>query len=187
MITDDALEGWPREHLDDGERVIWQGRPLPGIRNRRWRALTTLFGLGLLVWGNFVLGGLVHHLSREGMSVNAPLYLLFGVAAIGGGVHYVFFQWRAAARAHLTTRYALTNRCACIMVGTGSGSVQRYRLRPETVIELDRHEGHSDLWFHVRYEDAAAAVVATRRVGFEGISDGGTAVMLARSIQTGTP
>jgi hypothetical protein len=172
-------------HLEDGEQMVWQGQPLPGIRNLRWRALTTLFGLGLLVWGTFVLGDLVHHLTRDGMSINAPIYLLFGVAGMAGGLHYTFFQWSAAAKAHRSTRYVLTNRCAYTLVGTGIRSVKRYRIHPDTVIELDRHNGYSDLWFHVRYKHPTGSTETTERVGFEGISDGRTALMLLRGPQTG--
>lgn len=181
---EDLIEGL-KPCLQDGERVLWHGAPLPGIRNLRFRALTTLLGFGLLAWGIAILGSLVDHARLEGLSLNAPFFLLFGVGAIGGGLHYGFLQWRDAARAHLTTRYVLTNRRACIVKGARFGSMGSHLIRPETAIELDRHEGYSDLWFHVRYKRGTASVWTTTRVGFEGIADGEQAFMHLRSIQTG--
>lgn len=181
---EDLIEGL-KPYLQDGEQVLWHGAPLPGIRNLRIRALKTLLGFGLLVWGIGILGSLVDHTSLEGLFLNAPFFLLFGVAMIGGGLYYGLLQWRDAARAHLTTRYVLTNRRACIVEGARFGSMVSHLIRPETAIELDLYERHSDVWFHVRYKHASKATVTTKRVGFEGVSDGELTFMHLRSIQTG--
>ena len=173
-------------HLAEDERVLWQGAPLPGVRNLRVRTVTTLLGTGLVVWGLAILVSVVDHTLRAGLSFNAPIFLLFGITMIAGGLHYGFLQWRHALRAHMTTRYVLTNRCTYVIGGTKSGLVKRYAIRPDTAIELDRYEGHSDLWFHVGYKQASKATETTSRVGFEGISDGEKVFMLLRSIQTGT-
>lgn len=185
MTHDVDVVGRLKGHLDEDERVLWQGALLPGIRNLRVRAVMTLLGTGLLVWGLAILGSVADHALREGLSLNAPIFLLFGITMIAGGLHYGLLRWRAAAQAHLTTRYVLTNRCAFVFVGTGFGSVKSYVIRPDTAIELDPHEGHSDVWFHVRYKHASKATETTSRVGFEGISDGEKVFMLLRSIQTG--
>ncbi|NJS40186.1 MAG: hypothetical protein HC783_15570 [Rhodobacteraceae bacterium] len=185
MTCNVDLTGLLKGHLDEDERVLWQGAPLPGIRFLRVRAVMTLLGAGLLVWGLAILGSVADYTLREGPSLNAPIFLLFGITMVAGGLHYGLLQWRAAARAHLTTRYVLTNRCAYVIVGTRFDSVKSYLIRPDTAIELDPHEGHSDVWFHVRYKHAAKATETTSRVGFEGISDGERVFMLLRSIQTG--
>jgi hypothetical protein len=181
---EDLIEGL-KPYLQDGEQVLWQGTPLPGIRNLRIRVLKTLLGFALLAWGIGTLGSLVNHARLEGLFLNAPIFFLFGVALIAGGLHYGYFQWRLAARAHQTTRYVLTNRRACIVTGARFGSIDSHIIRPETAIELDRHEGWSDVWFHVRDKDGPASAWTTIRVGFEGIPDGELAFMQLRSIQTG--
>jgi hypothetical protein len=173
-------------YLDEGERVLWHGAPRPGIRNLRFRMLTTLLGIALLAWGIAASGSEIARLTREGPDFNTAIVLVIGLALIAGGLHYGIHQWHVAALAHLTTRYALTNRCAYIVVGTGFGSMESYIIQPDTATELDRYEGYSDLWLHVRYKHASEATVTTARVGFEGISDGEKVFMLLRSIQMGT-
>jgi hypothetical protein len=185
LTKDEDLIDGLKPYLQDGEQLLWHGAPLPGIRNRRVRALKTLLGVGLLVWGIAILGALVDHVRLEGLFMNAPFFLLFGVVMISGGLHFGFLQWRDAARAHLTTRYVLTNRRACIVTEARFRSMDSHIIRPETAIELDRHEGCSDLWFHVRDKHGTALVWTTIRVGFEGIPDGDLAFMHLRSIQTG--
>jgi hypothetical protein len=183
-VSIDDLARWERL-LDEGEHILWQGAPLPGIRNVRSRVVKTLLGLGLLGGGLAMLVATLDHLYSEGMKINVALFLVVGAILVAAGLEYAFHQWRAAARAHISTRYVLTNHCAYIAVGTGFGSVSSYRVLPDTAVELDLYDDYGDLWFHVGPKYAVTNAQTTARIGFEGIADGKAVFMLTRKIQSG--
>ncbi len=170
--------------LQPGERILWEGSPLPGIRNIPFRVLASLFGLGLLAWGLAILMKFLPEAVREGNVGQAGFAFVMGSMLTLAGVSGALLQWRAAARAHTTTLYVLTNRCAYIVEKTRIGTVKSYPILPETAVELKRHKGYDDVWFHVRREPGSEGSVTTTQIGFEGISEGQRVFALIRNIQT---
>jgi hypothetical protein len=172
-------------YLQPGERILWQGAPLPGIRNRARLVFLSLFGVPFLLAG---LGGTavalrqVFWLGDVGIGLfTLALGLIFSVF----GFALVFSQWTEAARAHRTTRYALSNRAAYITRQSRKRSLECYPILPKTALELHHSDGYDDLWFHARTEDDTEGTLSTTRIGFEGIRDGTEVYQLMRGIQTG--
>ena len=64
--------------LPPGERILWEGPPLPGIRNIPFRVLASLFGLGLLVWGLAILVKFLPEAVRDGSGGQAGFAFVVG-------------------------------------------------------------------------------------------------------------
>jgi hypothetical protein len=180
----DPHDGWDA-YLQPGESLIWEGTPLPGIRNRARLTFLSLFGVPFFLVG--LVGGAVglRHafwLGEVGLGLFtlaiALIFLLVGYTLV---VH----QWVEAARAHRTTRYALSTRAAYIARQGRKRSLESYPILPDTALELVHGDGYDDLWFHSRRERDSDGDMTTTRVGFEGIADGAAVYRLMRSIQTG--
>jgi hypothetical protein len=172
-------------YLQPGERLLWQGAPLPGIRNRGRLVFLSLFGVPFLLAGLGGVGVGLRHLLWLG-EVALGLFVL-AVAAVVGLVGYalVVHQWVEAARAHLTTRYALSTRAAYVARKARKRSLESYPILPRTALELDRCDGYDNVWFHSRSEDDSEGGITTSRIGFEGIRDGAEVFRLMRGIQMG--
>jgi hypothetical protein len=177
-------DSW-ESYLQPGERLLWEGTPLPGIRNQPRLVFLSLFGLPFLLGGLFgVAVGLRHvfWLGEVGIgSVALALSLVFVLI----GYVLVAHQWVEAARAHRTTRYALSTRAAYIARQGARRSLECYPILAGTALELDHCRGYDNLWFHVRVEEDSEGGTTTTRIGFEGIRDGTEPYRLMRGIQTG--
>jgi hypothetical protein len=172
-------------YLQPGERILWEGAPLPGIRNRARLVFLSLFGLPFLVLGLFGTAvGLRHAiwLGEVGLGIFIlTISLIFAVV----GYTLVAHQWVEAATAHRTTRYALSTRCAYIARKARKRSLESYPILPETALALEHADGYDNLWFHSRRERDSDGDMTTTRIGFEGIRDGAEVHRLMRAIQTG--
>jgi hypothetical protein len=179
-----APDSW-ETYLQPGERILWEGAPLPGIRNRGRLVFMSLFGVPFLVFGVAGTGvGLRHAfwLGQWGLGlVTTSLALIF----LFFGYTFAIHQWVDAARAHRTTRYGLTSRGAYIARQTRKRSLDAFPILPETALELEQCDGYDNLWFHTRREKDSDGDLSTTRYGFEGINDGTDVYQLMRSIQTG--
>lgn len=177
-------DGWDR-YLQPGERILWEGAPLPGIRNRTRLVFLSLFGVPFLLAG---LGGsavaLQHIFWLREVGIGGftlAIGLIFAVI----GYALVFGQWAEAAKAHRATRYALSSRCAFIARQSRKRSMESYPILPKTALELDHCDGYDNVWFHARSEVDSEGSLTTTRIGFEGIRDGTEVYRLMRGIQTG--
>jgi hypothetical protein len=174
-------------YLQPGERILWEGAPLPGIRNRGRLVFLSLFGLPFLLGGIFGTVVALRHIFWLG-EVGIGLFALAISAAVAIlGYALVVHQWTEAATAHRTTRYVITTRCAYIARQAAKRSLQCYPILPATAIEVEHCRGYDNVWFHVRREDDNDGSLTTTRIGFEGIGDGTEAYRHLRSIQTGSP
>ena len=106
-------------HLNAGEDILWQGRPVPGVSLRpgAWARL------GMAVF----------------FLVNAQLWQAAnGMVAVALGAGALWLIWETLGRALMTARrrYALTNRRALILVPRAFGGqhLKSYPLGPETVV-----------------------------------------------------
>jgi hypothetical protein len=177
-------DSW-ESYLQPGERILWEGAPEPGVRNRARLVFLSLFGVPFLVFG---IGGTTVAL-RE-IFWNGNLWIGLVTLALGlifslVGYTLVAHQWVEAARAHRTTRYALSTRAAYVARQSRKRSLECYPILPKTALELEHAGGYDNLWFHARSEDDSEGGITTSRVGFEGIRDGTEVYRLMRGIQTG--
>ena len=177
-------DGWDA-YLQPGERILWEGAPLPGIRNRLRLVFLSLFGVPFLIFGLGGTGVGLRHLLWIGDIWIGLTTLALGLIFLLVGYTLVAHQWVDAARAHRTTRYALSTRCAFVSRTAAKRSLECYPILPKTALELDHCDGYDNVWFHARSETDSDGGIATSRIGFEGIRDGAEVFRLLRGIQTG--
>jgi hypothetical protein len=106
-----------RLHLSPGERLLWMGRPIGGLRLRSSDLFLVPFSL---VWGGFAL-----FWEDAVLRSNAPLlFRLWGIPFVLVGLYLIVgrFFWDAWRRSR--TLYALTDQRAIIL---GGGVTQRLR------------------------------------------------------------
>jgi hypothetical protein len=179
-----ALDSWAT-YLQPGERILWAGAPLPGIRNR-WRlAFLSLFGVPFLLIGLAGAGVGLRHALWLGQWVLGLFTLALALIFLLVGYTLAVHQWVEAARAHRTIRFAVSTRCAYVARQGGKRALESYPILPETALELEHADGYDNLWFHSRRERDTDGDLATTRIGFEGIRDGTEVYQLMRGIQTG--
>ena len=174
-----------QDHFQPGETLLWQGAPLPGVRNKARLTFLTIFGIPFLLGG---IAGAIAGLQTifwKGQ-IGLGLFIL-AIALILGGLGFilVFWQWVDAARAHRTTRYALSNTCAYIARLGPKQSCNTYPILASSETALEHRNGYDNLWFHLRHERDSDGAPTTTKIGFEGIADGLTPYKLIRSIQAG--
>jgi hypothetical protein len=173
------------DHFQPGETLLWEGAPLPGVRNRARLVVLSLFGLPFLLIGMFGAATGLRHVYWLGETGLGLFTLVISLIFVLLGYTLVFHQWLDAARAHLSTRYALSNRCAYVIRQGRKQSLLSYPIVSGTALELDRCDGYDNVWFHVTKERDSDGDLTTSRVGFEGIADGTEVYRLFRSIQNG--
>lgn len=111
---------WSR-HLTSGEKLLWEGRPVPGffVRTRDVIDLAISLALLALLW-NFIESGSV-------------LFVFLGAVL---AARILFSQWVLGPLLRLTAHYALTSRRALIASNTFGGRIFTYDLTQETPIRV---------------------------------------------------
>ena len=172
-------------YLQPGEILLWQGAPLPGIRNKARLTFLTIFGIPFLLIGIFgTLASL--HLVFWKSQIGLGLFLLAIALILGGlGVIMVFWQWVDAARAHRTIRYSISSRCAYVAIIGAKQRIDTYLILANSETSLEHRNGYDNLWLHLRHERDSDGAPTTTKIGFEGIADGLTPYKLIRRIQAG--
>ena len=130
--------GWDG-FLDEGEHVLWQGRPDPGIEWRQMLSPTSLFGVVFTAFSLFWMGAAAAMIwgtgDAPGIFVLFPLFglpfLLIGLFMMGGNV-----VWAAYLRR--STIYSVTTRQVFIARDTGAGrTLEAIRIANITDIALE--------------------------------------------------
>lgn len=171
-----AAAGWDGI-LDDGETILWQGRPEGGFHLTAGRIFEALFGLAFagfaLVWmvlasngpGGFWAFGLIHF-------------------SVGIGVTLHALVWPGFRRRH--TWYTLTDRRAFIATDLPikGRSLKSFPITPDTVLQLE-DGAPGTIWFAHEYRRTKKG---SRRVdiGFERIDAAREVLRLMTGIQRGT-
>jgi hypothetical protein len=172
-------------YLRPGERILWEGAPLAGIRNPARLLFLSIFGIPFLLVGLVGTAVGLRHVFWMGETLPGLFSLAIGGILLLIGYALVFEQWAEAARAHRNLRYALTTRCALVARQSRVRSLQTYPILPDTALELEHGDGYDNVWFHVRVERDTDGDRTTSRIGFEGIRNGTEVYQMMRSIQTG--
>lgn len=166
-------EGWDGI-LDDGERILWQGRPDGAITLRAQNLIVMVFGL---VFAGFALFWMIM------ASQTGGLFWMFGLVhfSVGAGIVFGAVGWNAFRRRR--SWYTLTDRRAFVATDLPlmGRRLKSYPITADTVLV---------------FEDGPLATVnfasATRRgksgtyqvpVGFERIAEGREVYRMMRDIQ----
>ncbi|MEM1315476.1 MAG: hypothetical protein AAGI51_13025, partial [Pseudomonadota bacterium] len=117
------------DYLDEGERLVWTGAPLPGLRANGSDVWPSALGFGFLFFGVLALLGIGE--------VSGPLprwgigwaFMAFGAYTMIG--RFFWFAWLRGR-----TRYALTDRRTVIAVNGLSRSLKSYPYSSSAPLEL---------------------------------------------------
>lgn len=170
-----AKSGW-EGILDDGETVLWQGRPDGAVKFRIGHVFTFIFGLAFagfaLFWmimassagGGFWMFGLIHFSVGIGLAIGPPF-------------------WSAWRRRH--TWYTLTDRRAFIATDMPlrGRKLKSYPIRADTVLDYD---GDDPATIHFAHEIRRSKNGSRRHdIGFERIDGGAEVYRMMRKVQQG--
>lgn len=164
--------------LDEGERILWQGRPDTGFHVSGGNITTGIFGLffaGFAVFwmvkaslgpGGFWTFGLIHF----------SFGLWISIQAIYGST------WR---RAH--TFYSLSNKRAFIASDTPlkGRKLRSYPITPKTRLDFLQSGELETIYFATERRRGSKGRSYTVKIGFERVEDGEKAYRLMREVQQG--
>ncbi len=172
MSVPDGWEGI----LEEGERILWQGRPDARVKWSEFSPIQTFVGVLFTAAGYNALSSMIEGPAQIFMIVPLAIAIM-GLYFVGG-----HFLWSALRRSR--THYTLTNRRAFIAVDLWPRkSLTSYPIGTTDAIELD--EGVTQgVYFaeeHRRSQGGSRVV----RIGFQYISDAREVLGLMRNIQRG--
>ena len=128
--------------LEPGERVLWSGRPAPGLTLRPADGFLIPFSLA---WCGFAIFWEVSVLRIP----NAPFFFpLFGAAFVAAGLYIVFGRFFVDARLRSGMVYAVTDRRVVIISGLMRRQVRSLFLEGLAEVNLSvRRDGKGTLAF----------------------------------------
>ncbi len=184
-------ESW-EDFLDPGERLLWTGAPITGIRFTNRAIATSVFSLFILGFALFWTAGAGWGLwsgqwrNAEGfLKAFLILFPLFGLPFVAVGLYGVFGHYLADARTRARTRYALTDRRALIAIDGRERLLRSWPIRPDTVVDF-LPGPEASIRFATEVQVDSDGDKTHTRTGFELIRDGEAVMRLIRQIQTGT-
>ncbi len=132
--------------LGSGERVLWKGRPRPGIRLRGNDAILIPFSL---LWCGFVV--FWEYMALFQIPKNNPagwLFPLIGIAFVLFGLYAVVGRFFLDAKMRETTEYAITNRRAIIVTNLFGKKIRSINLQTAPDISLtEKGDGSGTITF----------------------------------------
>lgn len=171
-----SVAGW-EGILDEGEKILWQGRPDGAIRFKPGNLFTFLFGLA---FAGFALFWMILA-SRAG-----GLFWAFGLIhfAAGLGLSFGTILWDAFRRRH--TWYTLTDRRAFIATDlpVKGRALKSYPITDDTVLNY-RQGDPATIHFSREERRGNKGRRYTVNIGFERIDDGEKVYGLLRQAQKG--
>ena len=170
-------EGW-KGILDQGEEIIWQGRPDGKIVFRIGNIATFIFGL---FFAGFALVWMILASTAGGF------FWMFGLLhfSVGIGISSGALFWNAYKRRH--SWYTLTNKRAFIAsdIPLKGRKLKSYPIRPDTMLEIDNSQPATIHFANEVQRGNNGTRMA--RIGFERIADGREVYAKIRDIQRATP
>lgn len=168
-----SVPGW-EGILDDGEDILWQGRPDTRIVFNPANVITFLFGLAFAA---FALFWMIMAASAGGF------FWAFGLIhfSVGFGISFGAIFWDAFKRAR--TWYTLTGPRAFIATELPvlGKSLKSYPIDADTM--LDFREGHPSSIFFAAEQRRGKNSTYTVNIGFQRIADGRAVYQIFRDIQ----
>jgi hypothetical protein len=173
----DVPEGWENT-LAEGETILWQGRPVPGIGFSPAQAFTTLFGL---VFTGFAVFWMVQAARVGG------LMWTFGLIHFTAGLGVLLGPIFLPAYMRKKTWYTLTNQKAYIAdIPILAGKrLRSYPITKDTPIEI-KTGTYTTINFASALRHGKNNRVNTVPIGFERLTDGDIVRELIHTIQKDT-
>ena len=184
-MTADAQDTWSA-YFRPGERLWWEGSPVPGFHQRGKSIFMMVFGLPFFIIGVAVFfTGLYRitqasNLSDVGLAV---FFTAFGVPFGAMGAYFFFSPLVEARTAARHIRYALTDRAAYVARSAPFRSLKVFPILPATALELEPGDRATTVWVHVREERDSDGDLGSVKAGFENIADGDKVYHLIRNLQ----
>jgi hypothetical protein len=130
-----------QKHLQNGEQLLWSGRPADGIRFRKQDIFLVPFSL---MWGGFAIFWefmVTFGMSHKG-SENAPLMIrimfpLWGIPFVIAGLYLIFGRFLFDAKKRSKTFYGVTNQRIIILSGLFSRNIKSLNLKNLTDVSMD--------------------------------------------------
>lgn len=173
------MGGW-NAYLDRGEKLIWEGAPLPGMRFKPSDIFISLFGTFFFAFALF----------WTGMAMAVPsnmggfdlLFPFFGLPFMVVGAYMMFgrFFWEAYVRGK--TRYALTSKRAIVAQSAWRRTLKSYPIDADTRIEFQPGDA-ATLYFAQETKRGRKGATYTVKHGFEYIRNGDEVYRMMRQIQ----
>ncbi len=129
-------------NLLSGERVLWRGKPLPGLTLAGRDAFLIPFSL---LWGGFAV-----FWNASVWTTGAPLeFKLFGLPFLAMGLYITVGRFFVDARTRHRLEYAVTDK-RVLIAKDGSGSIRSVDLKHMPVLEFnERSDGTGTIQFGV--------------------------------------
>jgi len=128
------------QNLDQGERLLWSGKPLDGVRLRSQDLFLIPFSL---IWGGFAIFweySVITH-PRNGDGSTGLFMSLSGIPFVCIGLYLIFGRFFADAYNRSRTFYGVTNERIIILSGIFSRQVKSLQLRTPSDISLNQGSG----------------------------------------------
>ena len=172
--TQDIPEGWENT-LEEGEIILWQGRPAPGISFTPVQVFATFFGF---IFTSFALSWMVTAAKAGGF------FWAFGLIHFTIGLGVLLSPLLLPAYMRKKTWYTLSNRKAYIadMPILGGKRLRSYPITKDTPIEI-KTNAYTTIIFASPQRSGKNNRSYTVPIGFERLTDGDTVRGLIRQIQ----
>lgn len=129
------------QYLDGGERLLWTGKPRPGLRFR-WATLRSL--LGSLIWAAVAVFFAIN-IWRGGATVSN---FFVALALLGFALYSTVGRVALDGWLRSRTRYAVTDRRVLIIQGVNQPTIQSIELSATSPISCDlRGDGSGSITF----------------------------------------
>ena len=129
-----------KSHLSSGEKLLWSGRPRPGIifqpSDFFMIPFSLLWGGFAIVWEVMVLDAVIGTNSDESSLAIRMIFPLFGMPFVIIGIYLIFGRFWVDKRQREKTVYGVTNQRILILSGILSPSLKSLNLRSLSDITL---------------------------------------------------
>ena len=131
--------------LSAGEKLLWSGQPLGGIRLRKQDAILIPFSL---LWGGFAVfweAGVIHS--------NAPFFFrLWGIPFVLVGIYLIVGRFFMDSKVRSKTVYGVTNERILIVSGFFSRNLRSLNLKTLSEVNLsEKPDGTGTITFGPNY------------------------------------
>jgi hypothetical protein len=162
--------------LEDGEQILWQGAPDPGV-------VFALNQLPEILFGVFFAGFALFWTTMA--SLTGGIFGLFGLPFLVVGLTIIFKSNYLMAYLNRHTYYTLTSRRAIIATSYphAKREMKSYPIDAKTELELTQQDDLGSIVFHRKIWRSRNSADHTKNIGFYRIQDARRVFSLMRQIQ----
>lgn len=162
--------------LDEGEEILWQGRPEHRLRLEFKSPLEAVIAIVFVGFSIFWMNGAAQ---------SGGYFWTFGLLFFAVGLYQLVGQHIWAAMERRRTFYTLTNRRAIIAKTsvTGTRRLKSYPIGPGTRVTLEEAHGLGSVHFATQTRTNSKGHETTRDIGFELLPDAREVLGMMRGLQ----